>query len=246
MSDRFTVFRSTFDALKAFPAEDMKSVFVMIGEYALDGILPDPEASVAYGLFCSIRPLIDNSAKKAAAGRAGGEATQKQYGGKVQANLKQNRSTTEAPPKQAEANAKQSASTTEQKIKDKREKIKELDSSCTNVHDSPPTGGVAEEWNSLQDLGITPIKAINPKSKRAEMLKARIRQYGEDGVIDAIREIRNSRFLCGHNKSGWMITFDWFLKPSNFLKVSEGNYADRDGNSGDRFAWIDDWARGES
>ena len=26
---------------------------------------------------------------------------------------------------------------------------------------------------------------------------------------------------------GWMITFDWFLLPSNFQKVLEGNYDNR-------------------
>ena len=127
MSDRFTMFRSTFEALRAFPSEDMKKAYVMIGEYALDGILPEPEESVAYGLFCSIKPLIDTSAKRSIAGRSGGEATQEHHGSKVQANLKQNRSNAEANPKQTEANVKQNASDTEQKMKEESIKKKYKD-----------------------------------------------------------------------------------------------------------------------
>lgn len=141
MSERFTVFRSTFEALRAFPSEDMKKAFVMFGEYALDGVLPEPEESVAYGLFCSIRPLIETSNKRANAGRSGGEATQNQHGSKVQANLKQNRSKTEAKLKQSEAN-------TEGKIKEESINIKET---LTNVSVkksgfTPPTLQEVQEY----------------------------------------------------------------------------------------------------
>ena len=42
----------------------------------------------------------------------------------------------------------------------------------------------------------------------------------------AIESIKESPFLQGQNKRGWIITFDWFIKPNNFIKVLEGNYID--------------------
>ena len=75
MRGTFTVYRSVYDALIAYPPAEMKEAFRLIGEYALDGKLPDPQEGVAYGLFCSVKPLIDRSAKKADAGRRGGEAS---------------------------------------------------------------------------------------------------------------------------------------------------------------------------
>jgi len=33
--------------------------------------------------------------------------------------------------------------------------------------------------------------------------------------------------LKGQNNKGWTITFDWFIKPNNFIKVLEGNYKDK-------------------
>ena len=83
---------------------------------------------------------------------------------------------------------------------------------------------VIEEWNKLQEVGINPIRDIKPSSKRYQLLKGRIREYGIDEVLNAINNVRNSDFLRGENNRGWMITFDWFVKPNNFLKTLEGNY----------------------
>lgn len=94
---------------------------------------------------------------------------------------------------------------------------------------------VIEEWNKLQDVGIAPIRDIKPASKRCQMLKGRIREYGMNDLLKAMDNIRNSDFLRGENKNGWMITFDWFVKPNNFLKVLEGNYnGDRKHGSGSK------------
>lgn len=82
---------------------------------------------------------------------------------------------------------------------------------------------VVEAWNSL---GINPIMKITGSSTRSGMLRARISEYGVDAVINAIAQINDSSFLKGQNKSGWTVSFDWFVRPNNFLKVMEGRYSD--------------------
>ena len=82
----------------------------------------------------------------------------------------------------------------------------------------------ADEWNTLEVYGIKKIIKIVPVTKRHNSLTARIRQYGLEAVINAIDNIRSSNFLQGRNKTGWVITFDWFVLPNNFVKVLEGNY----------------------
>ena len=103
-----------------------------------------------------------------------------------------------------------------------------IDISNTKVLDCPAETGrfaeIVESWNSLSVYGIAQIKRIVDGSIRAKQLKARISQYGEDAIIEAIDRIRRSKFLQGDNNRGWIITFDWFIKPSNFAKVYEGNY----------------------
>lgn len=87
---------------------------------------------------------------------------------------------------------------------------------------------IITEWNSLEEFGINPVKRMTPKREQA--VKARIRQNCVEDIMEAIENIRHSSFLQGQNKNGWMVTFDWFLKPGNFAKVFEGQYADKSTN----------------
>ena len=87
---------------------------------------------------------------------------------------------------------------------------------------------IIDEWNTLEEFGIIPVKRMTPKREQA--VKARIRQNCVEDILEAIENIRHSSFLQGQNKNGWMVTFDWFLKPGNFAKVFEGQYADKSTN----------------
>ena len=89
---------------------------------------------------------------------------------------------------------------------------------------------VLEAWNTLSGCGIAKVSKISSGSKRYKSLQARIREYGVDAILEAIERIRGSSFLQGKSggKRQWVITFDWFVLPSNFPKVLEGNYTDRD------------------
>ena len=68
------------------------------------------------------------------------------------------------------------------------------------------------------------------------MLRARVNEYGVDKVLEAIEKVRNSDFLRGQNSPGWVITFEWFVRPNNFVKILEGNYDNRDGQKGKAFS----------
>ena len=87
---------------------------------------------------------------------------------------------------------------------------------------------VISAWNSLSGYGIRPVSKIGVGSKRYISLTARVREYGINSVLEAIEKIKYSKFLQGKSggKRQWMITFDWFVLPSNFPKVLEGNYTD--------------------
>lgn len=83
---------------------------------------------------------------------------------------------------------------------------------------------IVEAWNELQQYGIAPVSKLSPDTKRYKSLIARMKQYKTENVLLAIDRIKHSDFLQGKNKSGWWITFDWFVLPNNFHKVFEGNY----------------------
>ncbi len=85
-----------------------------------------------------------------------------------------------------------------------------------------------DEWNSLEKLGITPIKKIAQGTQRIKSVQSRAKQYDKEDFIKAIDNIKGSSFLQGMNNRGWVITFDWFIKPTNFAKVLEGNYTKKE------------------
>lgn len=106
---------------------------------------------------------------------------------------------------------------------------------------------VAEAWNDLQGLGIKPVSKMSASSTRYKALSARIREHGKDKVLEAIENIKVSNFLQGMNDKGWVITFDWFAKPNNFVKVLDGNYSNRvtreqEKKGDDRYDGIKSWA----
>lgn len=85
---------------------------------------------------------------------------------------------------------------------------------------------IVDAWNELEEFGIATIRKIPKSSPRVPLINARLKQYSESEVLEAIENIKKSDFLLGR-KTEFVITFDWFIKPKNFVKVLEGNYRDK-------------------
>lgn len=90
-----------------------------------------------------------------------------------------------------------------------------------DIVSSTKVQSIISAWNTL---GLQKIISITPGTTRYKLFNARVKTYGEDKILKAIENIAASPFLKGQNKNGWIISFDWFIKPNNFIKVLEGNY----------------------
>jgi hypothetical protein len=94
---------------------------------------------------------------------------------------------------------------------------------------------VIDAWNGNKYL--PKVQRIAPNTQRHTMLKTRIKEYGLASVLQAIDNISRSDFLqglaCGAKNTAFLITFDWFVKPNNFPKVLEGNYANKGASNGE-------------
>ena len=77
--------------------------------------------------------------------------------------------------------------------------------------------------------GLATVKTITDKRVSTEM--ARVRQHGKDKVAEMIERAGASNFLAGDNQRGWIADFDWIFKPTNFVKVYEGKYDNRNRTS---------------
>ena len=126
----------------------------------------------------------------------------------------------------------QSANKVTTEIRDKSKEIRDKNiynkiSSKEDIRSSQISKNVeiaVEMWNGLSDLGINPVSRITEGTVRHKNLCARLKQYSIDEYRKAIGNIRNSDFLLG-KVNDFQITFDWFVKPSNFIKVLDGNYS---------------------
>lgn len=114
---------------------------------------------------------------------------------------------------------------------DKKDLTISNDIVCQTQSVRPDIMAVIEAWNSLsKDTAIKAISRMRTGSKRYQMLNARLKEYSVNDVLKAIENIRESEFLKGNNDRGWIITFNWFVKPDNFPKVLENNYVNQSAN----------------
>ncbi len=82
---------------------------------------------------------------------------------------------------------------------------------------------IIEKWNRFADGHELPrINGVAKGSARERALLARIRE-GMD-FEKVLRAVHEQPFLCGDNDRGWMVNFEWILKPANMVKILEGAY----------------------
>ena len=81
---------------------------------------------------------------------------------------------------------------------------------------------IVEAWNARCGSALK-ISRITPQSTRYKSLAARVDDYGMGEVLRAVGNVAESAFL----KNATWFSFDWFVKPNNFVKVLDGNYSDR-------------------
>lgn len=128
----------------------------------------------------------------------------------------------------ADTSTDTSADTSSDVVPLEKEEEKDIDIDINNISKDILSSNkllpVIEVWNKLN---LSKVVSIKPNSNRAKLLNSRIKEVGIEKVIEAIESINNSDFLRGQNDRGWCITFDWFIKPNNFIKVLEGNYLNK-------------------
>ena len=92
---------------------------------------------------------------------------------------------------------------------------------------------VRQVFDAWQSLGIQRLRKIpDATTSTGKMLRARIKDYGIGSVLEAVEIVRNSDFLMGKVKD-FQITFDWFVRPNNFLNIVNGKYDNRTGRESD-------------
>lgn len=72
--------------------------------------------------------------------------------------------------------------------------------------------------------GVLP-KVSTVTDNRRKAIRARIAEHGRESVIKVFDAVAASDFLKGHNDRNWSCDFDWIFRPTNYIKILEGAYA---------------------
>lgn len=115
--------------------------------------------------------------------------------------------------------------------------------SCTNVHNRAQSCTIVQTDKPKPDVDVKAfVKYFNDKvaehhstigivktitEQRKGSILSRARENGKDALKIVVDKAVASDFLNGKNKKSWQATFDWLMRPTNFVKVLEGNYDNR-------------------
>lgn len=69
------------------------------------------------------------------------------------------------------------------------------------------------------------VRSISDNRRKA--INARLRTHSIDEIREVFEKAEKSPFLKGSNKRNWSANFDWLMNDTNFCKVLDGNYDDK-------------------
>jgi len=80
-----------------------------------------------------------------------------------------------------------------------------------------------ELWNTKVSPSVRRVSVIT--ERRARCCAARWRDRPDESYWAAVIDrINSTPFLLGEGKGGWLITFDFFIRPDSHIKIMEGTY----------------------
>ena len=98
------------------------------------------------------------------------------------------------------------------------------------------------------EICVSLPKIIDLNAARKTAIRARLKEYSFDDIITVFQKAEKSDFLTGkvsnQGSRPFKASFDWLMKPSNFIKVLEGNYDNRNGLSDFGLVGADERYRG--
>lgn len=92
----------------------------------------------------------------------------------------------------------------------------------SNESDKINYNALMDTFNKMFSGKLPEVTTMTDKRKKA--IRARATEHGKEGVMTVFNNVSQSAFLLGHNNQNWRCDFDWIFRPTNFIKILEGNY----------------------
>ena len=223
-------YRNFYEAIKDLPVELKAEVYDAVMEYGLNGEEPASLSLMAKSIFALIKPSIDTNNTRYENGK---------NGGRPRKGTKQNN---EDVVETEEEVIKTEQKPNENQIKTEPEPANNINNEYENENinnniiqeDEPP---LALSVRKEEKVGyekivkrfneqLTPMlpKVVIITDGRKNAIKSILNKHGPDAIDVVFEKAKRSSFLQGDNDRGFKCSFDWIFKPSNFVKILEGNY----------------------
>lgn len=219
--ETFIFYRSFRDAFNALDKDVRLRMYEAVINYGLDLVEPHFEG-IEKVLWTLIRPQLEANNKRFENGCKGGAPMGNQNARKQpRNNQKQPRNNQKQPNNNNNNN---------NNVNDIRTLKTSFKVSSFGANDAPADPKIDFEkikgsWNDEAQKSHSLMPKLRSMQKqRQKQIAARIREYGEEVFFDAMKKAVASDFLNGKNRRGWIASFDWFVKPTNFQKIIDGNY----------------------
>lgn len=204
MRDSFIFYRSFYEAIKDLPRDIQGEIYTAIMEYSLYGNEAENLKPVARSIFTLIKPQIDVNNKRFDNGCKGGRPkndNQAETKPKPNYNDNKNKNVNEyTPPIIPQGDVAHS----------------------DEHHETIDYNALMNTFNRMFENKLPRISSMTDKRKKS--VKARASEHGKTSIIDVFNNVAQSAFLLGRNNQNWRCDFDWIFKPTNFIKILEGNY----------------------
>lgn len=235
--ESFIFYKDWLNALNEMPENAQLEVYKSIAKYALDGEISElsPLAKIA---FSFIKPQIDRDTDKYIKvvernrenGKLGGRKPKKpKVNPKNPVGYLETQKTQANPKNLDNDNVNDNDNGNVNVYVNDKEEIENsnsLSNSDELVTDRINYKSVVDSYNSNLGGILSKVTAITEKRKAA--IRARIKEHGIDSVATVFHNVSKSDFLTGKNDKGWQCGFDWIFMPNNYIKILEGNYANRE------------------
>ena len=222
MRESMIFYKGWVDAIKQLPGERQLELLIAIIEYGIDGEAADLSDPFMKAMLEMVKPQIDLNNTRYENGKKGAEY------GKLGGRPKKSKKTPKKPQENPNLTPNDNVNDNVNDNANDNLFSNSNELLCgTTFHDATSINykNIIEVFNR-ETNGYFGVVKYPISEQRKGMLRARIREYGPDTLIEVFQKAMKSGFLKG-DSGRFKATFDWLIRPTNFEKVLTGNYDER-------------------
>ena len=222
MRNSFVFYSSWWEAIKNLPRDVQGDVLTAIIEYGLYGETTEQLKPITKAMLAMAKSQIDINNQRFENGKKGGRKKLNYNQNQTKQEPKENQNQTKEEPNNNLINNENVNENENEEYPPYAPQKGESTSPESNEGDKINYNALMDTFNKMFGGKLPKVTIMTDKRKKA--VKARVAEYGKEAIMTVFNNVSQSAFLLGHNNQNWHCDFDWIFRPTNFIKILEGNY----------------------